>query len=337
MKKGVYIIAEAGVNHNGSIEIAKKLVDNALTAGADCVKFQTFTAENLVRKESPKTPYQLNTTPKDESHYEMLKKLELTKKDQIDLFEYCKKKGINFMSTPYSFEDVDFLEKIGIDSFKIASAQLTESPFLSYIARKNKPIFLSTGMSFFSEILIAVEKIRDFFSGELTVMQCTTNYPSRIQDANLNVIHSLRSIPNIKVGYSDHVTNNLACIAAVAMGVTSIEKHFTIDKNMPGPDHSSSLNCDDFKTLVNDIRLVEKSLGLYEKKPNEIEIKNSFAMKRSIVCKKDIKAGQKISNDMLCFKRPSSGLCPSNLEFFIGKTLNKNKKADQNLYYNDVN
>lgn len=337
MKKGVYIIAEAGVNHNGSIEIAKKLVDNAVTAGADCVKFQTFTAENLVRKESPKTPYQLNTTPKDESHYEMLKKLELTKKDQIDLFEYCKKKGINFMSTPYSFEDVDFLEKIGIDSFKIASAQLTESPFLSYIARKNKPIFLSTGMAFFSEILNAVEKIRDFFSGELTVMQCTTNYPSRIQDANLNVIHSLRSIPNIKVGYSDHVTNNLACIAAVAMGVTSVEKHFTIDKNMPGPDHSSSLNCDDFKTLVNDIRLVEKSLGLYEKKPNEIEIKNSFAMKRSIVCKKDIKAGQKISNDMLCFKRPSSGLCPSNLEFFIGKTLNKNKKADQNLYYNDVN
>ena len=337
MKSGVYIIAEAGVNHNGSIEIAKRLVDNAINAGADCVKFQTFTAENLVRKESPKTPYQLNTTPKDESHFETLKKLELTKDEQVDLFDYCKKNGINFMSTPYSFEDIDFLDKIGVDAFKIASAQLSEVPFLKYIAQKNKPIFLSTGMSFFSEIIIAVENIRKFFSGDLTVMQCTTNYPSRIEDANLNVLHSLRSIPNIKIGYSDHVISNLACISAVAMGVNSIEKHFTIDKNMEGPDHSSSLNPNDFKSLVDDIRQVEKSLGLYEKKPSEIEIKNSFAMKRSIVCKKDIKKGQKISLDLLSFKRPSSGICPSNLEYFIGKILNKNKKADQNLFYNDVN
>ncbi len=331
-----YIIAEAGVNHNGDINIAHKLIDEAKKAGADCVKFQTFKAENLVTASAPKAEYQLKVTDSDESQFDMLKSLELKYDDYVKLIEHCKRIDIDFMSTPYSFEDVDFLMKLNVDSFKIASGQLTELPFLEYVSKNKKPIYLSTGMSKMSEVQAAVEIISRNSNSELIVFQCTTNYPSDISEANINVIDSFKSIPNIKVGYSDHVVNNFACFAAVAKGVHSIEKHFTIDKSLPGPDHSCSLNPNEFKDLVYGIREIEKSLGTFIKAPTKMESENIYGMKRSLVYSQSIKKGTKLSLEHLSFKRPMNGLAPNNLFNFVGKEINKDVSVDQLVNFNDI-
>lgn len=331
-----YIIAEAGVNHNGDIKIAHKLIEEAKKAGADCVKFQTFKAENLVTKNAPKAKYQLKVTDNKESQFDMLKSLELNYNDYKELIEHCKKLNIDFMSTPYSFEDVDFLMKLNVDSFKIASGQLTELPFLEYVSKNKKPIFLSTGMSSMSEVEAAVEIITKNSNSKLVIFQCTTNYPSKISEANINVIDSFKSIPNIKVGYSDHVINNYACYAAVSKGVYAIEKHFTIDKLLPGPDHSCSLNPKQFEDLVYGIRQIEKSLGSFKKVPTKMESENILGMKRSLVYKKSIKKGTKLTLKHFAFKRPMNGLIPNNIEYFIGKQLNKNVSEDQLANFNDI-
>ena len=331
-----YIIAEAGVNHNGDIKIAHKLIEEAKKAGADCVKFQTFKAENLVTKNAPKAKYQLKVTDNEESQFDMLKSLELNYNDYKELIEHCKKLNIDFMSTPYSFEDVDFLMKLNVDSFKIASGQLTELPFLEYVSKNKKPIFLSTGMSSMSEVETAVEIITKNSNSKLVIFQCTTNYPSKISEANINVIDSFKSIPNIKVGYSDHVINNYACYAAVSKGVYAIEKHFTIDKLLPGPDHSCSLNPKQFEDLVYGIRQIEKSLGSFKKVPTKMESENILGMKRSLVYKKSIKKGTKLTLKHFSFKRPMNGLIPNNIEYFIGKQLNKNVSEDQLANFNDI-
>lgn len=331
-----YIIAEAGVNHNGDIKIAHKLIEEAKKAGADCVKFQTFKAENLVTKNSPKAKYQLKVTDNKESQFDMLKSLELNYNDYKELIKHCKKLNIDFMSTPYSFEDVDFLMKLNVDSFKIASGQLTELPFLEYVSKNKKPIFLSTGMSSMSEVEAAVEIITKNSNSKLVIFQCTTNYPSKISEANINVIDSFKSIPNIKVGYSDHVINNYACYAAVSKGVYAIEKHFTIDKLLPGPDHSCSLNPEQFEDLVYGIRQIEKSLGSFTKVPTKMESENILGMKRSLVYKKSIKKGTKLTLKHFSFKRPMNGLIPNNIEYFIGKQLNKNVSEDQLANFNDI-
>lgn len=334
--KEVYIIAEAGVNHNGDVKIAHKLIEEAKMAGADCVKFQTFKAENLVTKNAPKAKYQLKVTDNNESQFDMLKSLELKYNDYMELIEHCKKINIDFMSTPYSFEDVDFLMKLNVDSFKIASGQLTELPFLEYVAKNKKPIYLSTGMSNMSEVNAAVEIISKNSSSELIVFQCTTNYPSDISEANINVIDSFKSIPNIKVGYSDHVVNNFACFAAVAKGVHAIEKHFTIDKLLPGPDHSCSLDPKQFKELVYGIRQIEKSLGLFKKVPSKKETENIYGMKRSLVYAKSIKKGTRLSLKHFSFKRPMNGLIPNNIFYFVGKEINKDVSRDQLVNFNDI-
>tara|TARA_B100000029_G_scaffold504902_1_gene584614 strand:+ start:302 stop:1309 length:1008 start_codon:yes stop_codon:yes gene_type:complete len=331
-----YIIAEAGVNHNGDIKIAHKLIEEAKKAGADCVKFQTFKAENLVTKNAPKAKYQLKVTDNKESQFDMLKSLELNYNDYKELIEHCKKLNIDFMSTPYSFEDVDFLMKLNVDSFKIASGQLTELPFLEYVSKNKKPIFLSTGMSSMSEVEAAVEIITKNSNSKLVIFQCTTNYPSKISEANINVIDSFKAIPNIKVGYSDHVINNYACYAAVSKGVYAIEKHFTIDKLLPGPDHSCSLNPKQFEDLVYGIRQIEKSLGSFKKVPTKMESENILGMKRSLVYKKSIKKGTKLTLKHFAFKRPMNGLIPNNIEYFIGKQLNKNVSEDQLANFNDI-
>ena len=331
-----YIIAEAGVNHNGDIKIAHKLIEEAKKAGADCVKFQTFKAENLVTKNAPKAKYQLKVTDNKESQFDMLKSLELNYNDYKELIEHCKKLNIDFMSTPYSFEDVDFLMKLNVDSFKIASGQLTELPFLEYVSKNKKPIFLSTGMSSMSEVEAAVEIITKNSNSKLVIFQCTTNYPSKISEANINVIDSFKAIPNIKVGYSDHVINNYACYAAVSKGVYAIEKHFTIDKLLPGPDHSCSLNPKQFEDLVYGIRQIEKSLGSFKKVPTKMESENILGMKRSLVYKKSIKKGTKLTLKHFSFKRPMNGLIPNNIEYFIGKQLNKNVSEDQLANFNDI-
>tara|TARA_B110000858_G_C17789857_1_gene469267 strand:- start:248 stop:1267 length:1020 start_codon:yes stop_codon:yes gene_type:complete len=314
-----YIIAEAGVNHNGDIELAKELILKAKEIGADCIKFQTFKTENLITPDAPKANYQLKTTNPKHSQFTMLKNLELSYSDFSILFEFCKKTGIDFISTPYNFEDVDFLDKLGVDCFKIASGQLTELPFIKYIAKKNKKIILSSGMSNLAEIFEAVEIIKNHSTSGVSVLQCTTNYPSEIEDANLNCIKIIRASCDVKVGYSDHVIGNYACFSAVALGATIIEKHFTLDKKMSGPDHLCSSDPSDFKELVLGIRNIEKSLGSSIKRANAAELKNILGMKRSIVAKSDIKKGEIFNEHNLIFKRPNRGLDVNYYEHILGK------------------
>ena len=332
-----YIIAEAGVNHNGDINIAHKLIDEAKNAGANCLKFQTFKAENLVTKNAPKATYQLKVTDQNESQYDMLKSLELNYNDYEEIIEHCKKSEIDFMSTPYSFEDVDFLMKLNVDSLKIASGQLTEKPFIDYVSKTSKPIFLSTGMSKMTDVLSAIETIRRNSDNKITVFQCTTNYPSKISEANINVIDSFKKILNIEVGYSDHVTNNYACFAAVAKGVSAIEKHFTLNKMLNGPDHSCSLDPKGLKDLVYGIRQIEKSLGIYIKEPTESEKENILGMKRSLVYKKSLKKGIKLGLEDFAFKRPMIGLIPNDVSFFIGKKLTLDVVKDELVDFDHVN
>lgn len=331
-----YIIAEAGVNHNGNIDLALKLVEAAKVAGADCVKFQTFKAEQIVTKSSPKAAYQLEVTDKTENQFDMLKKLELDFEGYSVILKRCKELNIDFLSTPYNKEDVDFLVALGIDGLKIASGQLTELPFLRYSASKGKKMIISTGMASMADVFNAVEAIRSVGNDNIVVLQCTTNYPSSIEDANLRAMLSIKEACKVSVGYSDHVENNYACFAAVALGAEIVEKHFTLDKNMEGPDHSSSLTKAEFEELVSGIRNIELCLGSGLKVPSSKEVKNSYGMKRSLVVVKDVAKGSVISEDMIGFKRPSNGFSVNYLEIIIGKTFAKAMVKDEALEYNSI-
>lgn len=331
-----YIIAEAGVNHNGNMEFAKELINQAKKSGADCIKFQTYKTENLITKKAPKANYQLKSTNKNESQFDMLKKLELSYDNFEHLYNYSKKVGIDFISTPYNFEDIDFLDYLGIELFKVASGQLTELPFLAYLAKKNKKIILSTGMSDLGQVYHAVSKIREFSNEELFVLQCTTNYPSKIIDANLKCMKTIKSACNVEVGYSDHVIGNFACYAAVALGAKIIEKHFTLDKSLPGPDHLCSSDPSEFSQLVNGIREIEKSLGNENKFPTDSELENIKGMRRSLVARKMIKKGQIIKKKDLVFKRPLNGLDTNYYELVLGKYAAFDIEPDSPIYYNSI-
>lgn len=333
--KSVYIIAEAGVNHNGSIETALELIKKAKEAGADCVKFQTFKTQEIVTKSAPKANYQLKTTDNKESQYEMLAKLELKKDDFQFLKNECEKIGIDFMSTPYNLTDIDLLNDIGVKAFKVASGQLTEHYFLEYMAKKNKPVIISTGMATLSEVFDSVQVLKSHGCTPY-VLQCTTNYPSMIEDSNILSMNSIKEGCNVEVGYSDHVVNNYACFAAVALGAKIIEKHFTLDKEMEGPDHSCSLNPSEFKELVHGIRQIEASLGSSIKTPTSSEVANTFAMRRGVVAVKPIAKGEVISFDMLGFKRPLKGLAPKNIDLIIGNKSLVDIDIDQHIYLNDI-
>jgi len=332
----VYVIAEAGVNHNGKIDLAIELISRAKEVGADCVKFQTFKAEQIVTQTSPKANYQLLVTDSNESQFEMLKKLELKMEHYPILVSHCKKIGIDFMSTPYNFEDVDLLESLKIDCFKIASGQLTELPFLKYAARKMKRMIISTGMANMSDVFLAVQAIREEGNEDVVVLHCTTNYPSKIEDSNLLAMLSIKEACKVKVGYSDHVENNFACLASVALGAEIVEKHFTLDKNMEGPDHSCSLEPDEFKELVLGIRNIELALGDGLKIPTKAELLNSYGMKRSIVATTNIKKGQIISIEQIGFKRPFNGLSPNMLPDLLGKVALKDIERDEPIQLNSV-
>jgi N,N'-diacetyllegionaminate synthase len=331
-----YIIAEAGVNHNGNIDIALQLVNAAKVAGADCVKFQTFKAEQIVTISAPKAPYQLEVTDRTENQFDMLKKLELDFKGYSVILKRCKELKIDFLSTPYNKEDVDFLESLGVEGFKIASGQLTELPFLRYSASKEKKMIISTGMASMADVFNAVEAIRSVGNDNIVVLQCTTNYPSSIEDANLRAILSMKEACKVSVGYSDHVQNNFACYAAVALGATIIEKHFTLDKNMPGPDHSSSLNPEEFKDLVIGIRQIEMSLGSSIKKPTILESQNIFGMKRSLVAEQFISKGTIISHQHIGFKRPANGMEVNMIDQIIGKEVLKDMEKDEPFQFNCI-
>ena len=324
----VYIIAEAGVNHNGRLDLAFQLIDKAKEIGADCVKFQTFKAEQIVTASSPKANYQLKVTDARESQYDMLKKLELQKEDFKKLKDRCAQKGIDFMSTPYNFEDADLLNDIGVNAFKIASGQIEELPFLKYVASFKKKMIVSTGMATMQEVQDAVKTMKSTGNDDIIILQCNTDYPSKIEDTNLLAMLTMRDELKVKVGYSCHVPANYACFAAVALGAEMIEKHFTLDKKLPGPDHSCSLEPSEFKELIVGIRGIEKSFGSGIKTPSESEQKNTYGMRRSLVAKVDIKAGTVLKAEHIAFKRPMNGLSPNYYEKLIGKKLKTDISKD---------
>lgn len=325
----VYIIAEAGVNHNGSVELAKALIDKAKEAGVDCIKFQTFVSENIVSKNASKAEYQKQQTDSKESQYNMLKRLELSFDEFVILRDYCKEKDIEFLSTAFDFDSIEFLARLGMKIWKIPSGEITNLPYLIKIARLGKPIFLSTGMSTMEEIRAAVSVLRQYGSGEITLLHCTTEYPAPYEDVNLKAINTIRDEFNIRIGYSDHTKGIEIPIAAVALGATVIEKHFTLDRNLEGPDHKASLEPNELKAMASAIRNVEDALGSGEKKPVKSEVKNLAIVRKSILAKRRIAKGELFTEENLTVKRPGTGISPMKWFELIGKKASRDFEEDE--------
>jgi N,N'-diacetyllegionaminate synthase len=325
----VFIIAEAGVNHNGSLEIAKQLVDAAKAAGADCVKFQTFVAGNIVSKNAQKAEYQKKETGSEESQYDMLKKLELSFEEFKDLHAYCKRQKIEFMSTAFDFDSIDFLESLGMGIWKIPSGDITNLPYLIKIAKLNKPIILSTGMSTMEETERAIKILKEHGTGEVTVLHCTTEYPTPYEDVNLKAMLAIRETFQVPVGYSDHTKGIEVPIAAVAMGAKVIEKHFTLDKNMVGPDHKASLEPQELRDMISAIRHLEMAFGDGCKEPAESERKNMAIARKSIIASKPIEAGEVLSEENLTVKRPGDGISPMKWFEVIGNIAKRDFEEDE--------
>jgi len=330
-----YIIAEAGINHNGSLDMAKKLVDAAAAAGADAVKFQTFKTENMVTKYAKKAKYQESTTGVG-SQFQMLKKLELSFQDHKTLHEYCKKQSIAFLSTPFDKESVDLLEKLNITLYKISSGDLTNLPLLDYIARLKKPMVVSTGMGSLGEVEKAINTIEQAGNFDITLLHCTSNYPTMFTDVNLNAMNTLKSAFKLPVGYSDHTLGIEVSIAAVAMGAVIIEKHFTLDNTLEGPDHKASLEPSALKQMVQSIRNIENSLGDGVKKCRENEKNTRDVARKSIVAGSVIKKGELITIDKVAFKRPGLGISPEFLNMIVGKAARCNIDLDEIITFEKI-
>lgn len=325
----VFIIAEAGVNHNGDIKLAKKMVRVAKDCGADAIKFQTFKAENLNTKTAPKSRYHIETTGSRQSWFDLLKSQELDKRAHEILIKYSKELGIMFLSTPYDEESADLLDELDVPIFKVASTDANNTPFLKYISRKKRPIILSTGMCTLEEVKRSVDCIRSQEIEDLILMHCTSNYPAKIEDSNLLVLKALRERFDVLVGYSDHTPGYINPIAAVAAGAVVFEKHFTLDKKLPGPDHRSSLDPDELRRLVIDIRNTELALGSGIKRPVDSEKENRINLRKSLVSKVRIPAGTILSRDMLVIKRPGTGISPADIDLVIGKKVKKQIEEDR--------
>tara|TARA_B100001059_G_C17836401_1_gene588471 strand:+ start:1341 stop:2357 length:1017 start_codon:yes stop_codon:yes gene_type:complete len=327
----VFIIAEAGVNHNGSIDIAKKLIDAAVASGADAVKFQTFKAENLATIYAKKAEYQKNLTSKKESQFEMLKKLQLNKEMHIELINYCVKKNIKFLSSPFDHDSIDLLRDLGLEIFKIPSGEITNLPYLRHIGKLNKKIILSTGMSNMDEVKIALDVLINSGTkkNNITVLHANTEYPTPMEDVNLKAMVTIGQELDINFGYSDHTLGIEVDIAAVAMGAKCIEKHFTLNCNMEGPDHKASLEPEKLKEMVKAIRNIEKALGSNIKKPSNSELPNIQIARKSIVAKTKIKKGDILKENNITIKRPGGGISPMNWDNVIGTTATKNYEKDE--------
>lgn len=328
--KKTFIIAEAGVNHNGSIELAKKLVDVAVEAGADAVKFQTFKAEKSISRYAQKAEYQKQLTDTSESQLYMVSKLELDEAAHEELFAYCRSKEILFLSTPFDLDSVNLLKKLGLKIFKIPSGEITNLPYLRKIGALKKEIILSTGMANLGEIEDALDALREAGTElkNIAVLHCNTEYPTPMQDVNLKAMQTIARAFNVRVGYSDHTSGIEVPIAAVAMGATIIEKHFTLDKNMEGPDHKASLKPDEFKAMVHALRNIEKVLGNGIKKPSPSELKNKPIVRKSIVAAKNIKKGEVFTEENITVKRPGNGISPMRWDEVLGKEASKDYKQD---------
>lgn len=328
----IYIIAEAGVNHNGSLEMAFRLIDIAVAAGADAIKFQTFKAEKVIAVKAPKAVYQQENTGSDESQLEMVKKLELDEKAHAILYKYCQNKGIQFLSTPFDLESIDLLHRLGLKIFKIPSGEITNLPYLRKIGALKKRLILSTGMADLREIEDALNVLS--FAGSsmenIIVLHCNTEYPTPFEDVNLKAMQTIQNaFPGISVGYSDHTNGIEVSIAAVAMGASVIEKHFTLDRNLPGPDHKSSLEPDELKALVQAIRNIEKALGNGIKRPSPSELKNKPIARKSLVAAQSIKTGELFSADNITTKRPGTGISPMRWDEVLEQVAQKDYEKDE--------
>jgi len=357
MNKPAYIIAEAGVNHNGSLEQAFLLVDAAAEAGADAVKFQTFKADKLVSRAAAKAEYQIGTTGKNESQHEMIRKLELDEAAHMRLLQHCRSKGIEFLSTPFDLESLDMLvSRFDLSRIKLASGEITNGPFLLAAARTGKPTILSTGMSNLGDVEMALAVLafgytcpeaipslaafeaaycsddgRSALSDKVTLLHCTTEYPAPLAAVNLRVMETLRQAFRLPVGYSDHTSGIAIAIAAAALGATVIEKHFTLDRNLPGPDHQASLEPEELKQMVRSIREVETALGSSVKQPAPCERGNRSVARKSLVAARPIGKGEHFSIGNLTVKRPGDGISPMYYWDWLGKPADRDYQADDKV------
>lgn len=336
----VIIIAEAGVNHNGDIQVAKKLIDAAVNAGVDYVKFQTFTADNLVSKSAKKAEYQsVNIKDGDDSQYAMLKNLELSHENHLELMSYCEERNIKFFSTAFDVEGVRYLNDLGLSFFKIPSGEITNYPYLKAVALCNKPVIMSTGMCLESEIKDALDVLLKFglHKEDISILHCNTEYPTPMKDVNLKAMLSIQKTFGVPIGYSDHTLGIEVPIAAVAMGAKIIEKHFTLDRNLPGPDHLASLEPEELKKMVKAIRNIEAAIsGDGEKVPSESEIKNIAIARKSIYLKKNLVKGHVITDDDLISLRPGDGISPMQWENIVGRMLVTDKMELDKLLLSDI-
>ena len=326
------IIAEAGVNHNGSLEMALQLIDVAVAAGADAIKFQTFKAEKVIAVHAPKAGYQKETTGSDESQLEMVKKLELDEAAHIQLYQYCQIKGILFLSAPFDLESIDLLKRLGLEIFKIPSGEITNLPYLRKMGALKKRLILSTGMADLDEIKDALDVLSEAGTSleSITILHCNTEYPTPFEDVNLRAMLTIQNaFPGISVGYSDHTSGIEVPIAAVAMGATVLEKHFTLDQNLPGPDHKASLEPDELKAMVQAIRNIEKALGTGIKKPSPSELKNKPVARKSIVASTTIEKGETFTEKNITVKRPGIGIVPMRWDEIIGHKATKSYQRDE--------
>tara|TARA_B100000787_G_scaffold170069_1_gene163811 strand:- start:9293 stop:10300 length:1008 start_codon:yes stop_codon:yes gene_type:complete len=331
MKKPILIIAEAGVNHNGDLALAKQLIDVAADAGADLVKFQTFSADRLVTREAKKADYQSEATGNVETQHQMLSRLELTASMHHELIAYCATRNIEFFSTGFDIESVDFLMGLGIKHFKIPSGEITNLPYLRHIGQFSKSVIISTGMATLGDIEAAIDVIEQAGTRRslITVLHCTTEYPTPMDEVNLSAMQSIRAAFGVATGYSDHTAGIEVSIAAAALGATVIEKHFTLDKNLPGPDHKASLKPDELKAMVNAIRNIEISLGDGIKRLTPSEALNKPVARKSLVAGKAIKAGEVFSVENITTKRPGIGISPMNWDTVIGSKAVRDFMADE--------
>ena len=331
MEKRTLIIAEAGVNHNGSIDLAKQLIDIAADSGADIVKFQTFNAKRLVTHDAQKADYQNQTTDSEESQYEMLSRLELSYDMHSELIEYCKKRNIDFFSTGFDIESVDLLDKLGQDHFKIPSGEITNLLYLRHIGSMCKTIIISTGMATMGEIEAAIDVLEQAGTPRtmITVLHCTTEYPTPMAEVNLRAIQSISKAFGVESGYSDHTKGIEVAIAAVAMGASVIEKHFTIDRSLPGPDHQASLEPNELRNMVDAIRNIEVALGDGIKRLTQSEVRNKPIIRKSLVASQKIMKGEAFSEQNVTTKRPGTGISPMHFDEIVGCKAPRDFMADE--------
>ncbi|QQG46226.1 MAG: N-acetylneuraminate synthase [Candidatus Niyogibacteria bacterium] len=336
-RQRVFVIAEAGVNHNGKLSLALKLVDAASRAGADAVKFQDFKAEEVVTSAGKMAGYQKRNIGQEKSQLEMLRAFELTPKEWRKLAAYCREKKITFLSTPHGgFASVHRVHKLGVSAFKFGSGDLTNIPLLEYAARFKRPMIISTGMAVMKEVERAVKAIRKAGNNKITVLQCTTDYPSKPEEANLRVMNVFRKKLKTAVGYSDHTSDIFASVLASCLGAEMIEKHLTLDKNLPGPDHKASLEPDKFQEMVSLIRAIPAFMGSAVKKPSKSELAYRPLVRKSIVAARDIKKGEKLSRENLAIKRPGTGIRPEYFYKIMGAEALRNIETDSPVKLSDI-